>query len=141
MRIGNIFKGARERLGKFFYGRYGQDNLNRFVAGLALVLCVISFFVRSPFITVVIFALFIISILRSVSKNFARRRREDQIYEKAVRPVKRYLKYWVMRIKMRKTHYIYSCKDCHSILRVPKSAPNGKLKIKCPKCGVTFTRR
>ena len=140
MKIGNIFKGAQEKFRRFLTGRYGQDGLTRFITGFALLLCVVSFFVRSPFITVAIFALLIITILRTLSKNFTRRRRENQIFEQAVKPVKRYLKYWFIRIKSRKTHFIYSCKECHSILRLPKTAPGGKLKIKCPKCGATFTR-
>jgi len=108
---------------RFFYGRYGHDGLNRFISCLALVLCVISFIIPVPFIHIAIFILFAISFLRSLSKNFLKRSSENKIYEKAAKPVKRTIKYWYIRIKNRKTHIIYSCVNCHSILRVPKGAP------------------
>jgi len=123
------------------YGRYGQDGLNLFISALALVLCVVSFIIRSMYISVAILLLFAVSIFRSFSKNFTARRRENRLYEKASAPVRRYVKYWRVRIKSGKTHRVYSCEKCHSILRVPKSAPRGRIEVKCPKCGDTFTRR
>ena len=141
MKIGNAFRGALDKYRRFLYGRYGQDGLNRVISFFALALCALSFAVRSPYLSAVIFALLIVSVFRSLSKNFARRRRENQIYEKAAKPVKRFAKYWFVRIKSRKTHRVYTCGDCHSILRVPKSAPKGKIEVKCPKCGVTSIRR
>ena len=141
MKIGNAFRGFLDKYKRFLYGRYGQDGLNRFISFFALALCVLSFIIRSPYISATIFALLIITVFRSFSKNFARRRRENQVYEKAAKPVKRVFKYWFVRLKSRKTHRVYTCRDCHSILRVPKSAPQGKIEIKCPKCGVMSIRR
>ena len=141
MKFINSFRGALGKFRQFFYGRYGQDGLNRFISCLALILCAISFIVRSPYITLAILALLAISIMRSLSKNHVRRRRENQVYEKIARPAKRFFKYWFIRIKCRKTHRVYSCGSCHSILRIPKSAPRGTIEIKCTKCGGIFTRR
>ena len=123
------------------YGRYGQDGLNRFISYLAIFLCILSFFVNSSIIYFSVLGLFVLSLFRSLSKNFARRRQENQLYEKAAKPVKRSFKYCVIRIKSRKTHRVFTCGKCHSILRIPKSAGNGgKVEIKCPKCGGAFTR-
>jgi len=107
---------------RFLYGRYGHDKLNRFISFTALGLCVISFFVRSFVLTIVIFTLLILSLYRSLSKNHARRMRENMLYDRAAKPVRRFFKYWLARIKSYRTHKIYVCSNCHSILRVPKSA-------------------
>ena len=126
---------------QFMYGRYGTDRLNRFISYVALVLCMASFILRSPFISLAIFCLFGLSLFRSMSKNIARRRRECLVYENASRPAKRFFKYWFTRLRTLKTHRIYTCGACSSILRVPRSAPRGMIEIKCPRCGWAFTRR
>jgi DNA-directed RNA polymerase subunit RPC12/RpoP len=113
-----------------------------------------SFIVKSLIITLFIVFLFLLTIFRSHSKNFARRRRENQLYEQAAKPVKRFFKYWFTRIKSHKTHRIYVCTKCGGFLRVPKSAwaynPSEggqrggrvkRLEIKCPKCGASFSQR
>jgi len=136
-----MFKNALEKYKRFLYGRYGQDKLNRFISYVAIALCVLSFIVRSSYLSVTVLILFVISLFRSFSKNFAARRRENAMYEKAAKPVKHVFKYWTVRFKSQKTHRVYTCAKCHSILRVPKTAGSGKLEIKCPKCGDSFTRR
>ena len=141
LRFSDLLRGALFKYRQFLYGRYGQDRLNRFISYLALALCAISFIIRTPILSISIFALFGLSLFRSMSKNHNRRRRENQIYETASRPAKRFFKYWFVRIKSRKTHMIYTCGKCRSILRVPKDAPQGRLEIRCPKCGDSFTRR
>ena len=136
-----MLRKAMDSYRRFLYGRYGQDGLNRFISVLALVFCVLSFFIRSNIVYICIFALFALSLFRSLSKKHAARRRENQAYEKAARPAKRFFKYWFVRIKSQKTHRVYRCDQCSSILRIPKSAGGGKFEIKCPKCGQTSTRR
>jgi DNA-directed RNA polymerase subunit RPC12/RpoP len=157
-----------EKYRRFLYCRYGHDKLNRFISFAALGLCAISFFARSLILTVAIFALLIISAFRSLSKNHARRMLENRMYERAARPVKRFFRYWHARIKTHKTHRIYTCAKCRSILRIPKESrdnknarvprdarstresrdaegrrggkPAPRLEIKCPKCGEKFIK-
>ena len=140
MGIGGAFRKIADKYKKFLYGRYGHDKLNRFIYFLSIILCILSFVVRSNFLYLSILLLFIISLYRSLSKNFKKRRRENQIYEKAAKPVRRFFKYWFIRIKSHKTHQVFSCEKCHSILRIPKAAGRGKVAITCPKCGVSFVR-
>jgi len=141
MKFGNSFRGFSDKYKRFLYGRYGQDGLNRFISCVAFILCIISFIIRSGYLTAAIFALLAITIFRSLSKKHADRMRENQIYEKAAKPVKRKIKYWYVRLKSGKTHRVYTCRECHSILRVPKDAPAGKLEVKCPKCRGVSVRR
>jgi len=136
-----VLRKAMDNYKRFLYGRYGQDSLNRFISSLALVFCVLSFFIRLNFIYIIVLILFALSLFRSLSKNHTARRRENQAYAKAAKPVKRFFKYWTVRIKSQKTHRVYTCGQCSSILRIPKSAGGGKFEIKCPKCGASSTRR
>jgi len=137
----NSIRNFINKFQKFMYGRYGQDSLNRFLSFVSLALCVLSFFIHSVVIVVAILTVFVLIFFRTFSKNFTRRRRENQIYTQAAKPVMRFFKYWFTRIKLHKTHFVYSCAECGSILRVPRSAGYGKIEIKCPKCHASFTKR
>jgi predicted RNA-binding Zn-ribbon protein involved in translation (DUF1610 family) len=138
---GGLFQKFIDGYKRFLYGRYGHDGLNRFISVFALALCVVSFFARSMYLYVFILITLGITFFRSMSKNFAARRRENQAFEKAAKPVKRYFKYWFIRIKSSKTHIVFTCDKCGSILRVPISAAGKKIEVKCPKCGDTSIKR
>ena len=139
--IGGAFRKLADKYRRFLYGRYGHDSLNRFIYFFSIALCILSFFVRSNFFFIAILMLFAITLYRSLSKNFAKRRRENQLFEKAAKPVKRHFKYWYIRFTSKKTHRVFTCVKCKSILRIPKAAGHGKIEIKCPKCGASFISR
>ena len=40
----------RNRFQQFMYGRYGMDQLNRFVSTVALIVLVVSMFIRRPIV-------------------------------------------------------------------------------------------
>lgn len=141
MKQNGFFRKMADGYRRFLYGRYGQDALNRFISVLALALCLISFFVKSSVLYIIILILFALSMFRSLSKSFAKRRIENQMYEMAAKPVKRYFRFWSVRLKSGKTHRVFTCASCGSILRIPKDAARGKIEIKCPKCGASFTKR
>jgi len=122
LKTNGMFQRIMEKYRRFLYGRYGHDSLNRFISVVALVLCALSFLIRSTLFPLTVFILLFISLFRQLSKNHARRARENQIYERAAKPVKKYLKFQYTRFKLRNTHKVFTCAKCHSILRVPKNA-------------------
>ena len=40
----------RNRFQQFMYGRYGMDQLNRFLSTVALIILVVSMFIRRPIV-------------------------------------------------------------------------------------------
>ena len=74
----------KQKLAKFMYGRYGSDEFSRMLNGLALVLLLISFLfnlgnsnalvtIRS-FMLIIVMALLIYLLFRTLSKNLSARR-------------------------------------------------------------------
>lgn len=59
----------REKFYRFMQGRYGVDQLYRFIFFLALVLMIINTFLRNPMLNLVVYALLILDIFRMLSKN------------------------------------------------------------------------
>ena len=70
----------REKIYRFMQGRYGVDQLYRFIFFLAIVLMLINNFLKNPMLNLVIYALLILDIFRMLSKNHSARYAENQKY-------------------------------------------------------------
>lgn len=116
-------------------GRYGVDNLNRFLLYLSLALFLLEmFFVRQVgfFRLFYPIALVLLGIcyFRMFSRNAAKRSMENRRYLE--------IKDSLIRRGDRE-HRIYHCPNCGQKVRVPRG--KGRISIRCPKCGYEFIKR
>ncbi len=137
----------RQKFMMFMQGRYGADELSRFLSVSVIVLWILSIFIRIParhsfifgsiysFITLLVWVFAIIMIYRMFSKNIQKRYQENQKFllfkNKFMQNIK--------RAKTDKNHRIFSCPNCKQKIRVPKH--KGKIAIRCPKCNNEFIKR
>ncbi|MBQ6887030.1 MAG: hypothetical protein IJN54_05920 [Lachnospiraceae bacterium] len=128
----------REKLIRFMYGRYGNDQFNKFLMALSLICLVFSFFGADIFYLFAIMIL-IYSYFRMFSKNLYKRRRENTVYLQYQYKVKQFWNTQKRDFNQRKTHHIYKCPSCRQKIRIPKG--KGKIEIRCPKCSSTFIKR
>ena len=70
----------RNRFQQFMYGRYGMDQLNRFLSTVALIILVVSMFIRRPIVEIVALALLFWCYYRMFSKKISKRAAENQKY-------------------------------------------------------------
>lgn len=63
----------REKFYRFMQGRYGVDQLYRFILFLAIVLMLINNFLKNPMLNLVIYALLILDIFRNAVKKSQRK--------------------------------------------------------------------
>lgn len=134
-------EGMRWRMQTWMQGRYGQDALSRSGSYAALILIIVSFFLRgqaSRIVVIVAFAVWAWSLFRMFSKNGEKRYRELQTYEKLIAKPRGFFQFQRRRFQDRKTHCYFKC-PCGQTLRVPKG--RGKLEITCPKCKTSMIRR
>lgn len=110
----------REKFYRFMQGRYGMDQLYRFIFFLALVLMIINNFLKNPMLNLVIYALLILDIFRMLSKNHSARYAENQKYLQLTAK----FRYWLDQQKKlwqeRKYHHIYTCPKCKQKIRFQK---------------------
>ena len=122
-----LFAGFR----RFMAGRYGTDKLNMTILVTALVVCIISGFLRFPLVNLVLtavsYGLMIWAICRSLSRDTYKRYQENR----------KYLQF-LDRIRDR-DHRYYCCPRCHQSVRVPKG--KGKIAITCPRCKEKFIKK
>ena len=137
----------KQKIANFMYGRYGNDQLNRALSVLILLLLIVSFFfgfsetgsTARSFLLVIVLALLIYTYFRMLSKNLSARRAENA---KFLAKTARLRDWWQLRRDMwnqRKEYKFFKCPSCKATVRVPKG--KGKIKITCPKCGEKFIKK
>ena len=120
-------------------GRYGVDELYRFIIYLAIVLMVANWFVKSQILSLAVTVLLILDIYRMLSKNHSARYAENQKYLHATAKFRYWLDQQKKLWKERKYHHIYTCPKCKQRIRIPKG--KGKIMVRCPKCHFEFQKR
>ena len=73
----------REALARFMYGRYGNDELNKFLLVAFFVVVIVNMFTRNWAVWIVEIAILAVSWLRMLSRNHERRRAENAVYLRA----------------------------------------------------------
>ena len=141
----------RNRFPQFMYGRYGMDQLNRFLSTVALIVLVIAAFIRNPVIELIAVALLIWCYYRMFSKNISKRTAENQKYMNFRYRAVCFFKQgrngnFSQKQAQKKAHReqkkiyrFYACPNCAQKVRVPKG--KGKICITCPKCRTEFVKR
>ncbi len=128
----------KEKFYRFMQGRYGNDQLNRFLMILVMVFLVLSIFIDGPFYLLGLLGI-IYTYFRMFSKNIYKRSAENTAYLKYEYKVKQWWATLKRDMKQRKTHHIYKCPSCKQKIRIPRG--KGKIEIRCPKCSHTFIKK
>lgn len=128
----------KEKLYRFMQGRYGSDQLNKFLMIVILVFMVLSLFIDGPFYLLGMIGIVYVY-FRMFSKNIYKRSAENSAYLKYEYKVRQWWKTLKRDMQQRKTHHIYRCPSCKQKIRIPKG--KGKIEIRCPKCSHTFIKR
>ena len=157
------------RFGMWFanlmHGRYGNDNLNRFLLIVSVILIIADMFVRWRLLYMLAVLILIYVYCRMFSRNINARYRENQKFLQFTAKFRRNggpgnASYggaygggqygntansgsagWGRKAKPAKDrdHKIFKCPVCGEKLRVPKGA--GKISITCPHCGEKFIKK
>ena len=129
----------REKFYRFMQGRYGQDELSKFLVGFSMALIIVHLLTRNVIINLLFWVCLIYSYFRMFSKNYSARYAENQKYL----ALKNKWSYkWENHKRMReqkKIYHIYHCPFCKQKIRIPKG--KGSIIITCPKCKQEFGKR
>ncbi len=126
----------RDKFRRFMIGRYGSDELNRFLVYLTLAFIVFSWFVRSGLWFVLELLCLVVFYYRTFSRDINRRFRENQRYLTFQFQVTERFKGLKHRVKEGWKYKIFKCPQCGQKLRIPRG--HGKINIRCRKCGNEF---
>ena len=104
---------------KYMNGRYGVDDLYRFLLILCLVIIIINMFVGSEILRILELIVFIYAIYRVLSKDRYRRSKENKKYLEVKDKIFGYFKYIKRRYNDRNTHMYKKCPKCRQKIRLP----------------------
>ena len=88
----NFMSRMNDNLRHFMYGRYGVDSFGRFLIGAMFVLIVLSIFIRSWILQVLIWGVLIYSYFRMFSRNIPKRYAENQKFLSVTGGVRKFLR-------------------------------------------------
>ena len=132
-----FFQRITNALSRFMYGRNGGDHLGLVTIWTAILLDIISIFLKQKTAVYVALSfvstvLIVIALFRMLSRNLQKRRAENAKFLNAVwNPVKRRID-GARQQRQDKEHKYFTC-TCGAVCRVPKG--KGKIVITCPQCG------
>jgi len=126
----------KEKLARFFWGRYGMDQLGWALVIASMVLTFLSSVFGSSLLLVISYVPLVLAILRILSRNVNARIRENQKFLTYWKPVKKWCKLQYSKLRDIRTHRYFSCPSCKNALRVPKG--RGQITITCPVCKTRF---
>ena len=127
------------KLQQFMVGRYGSDELGKFISIMILVCLVFSIFTNESFFYWLGIFLIGYSYFRMFSKNIAKRYAENQKYLNIRYKVVSKWSLFKKHLAESKTHRFFKCPQCKQKVRVPKG--RGKICITCPKCKTEFVKK
>lgn len=119
-------------------GRYGNDECNRFLLVIGLVLLVVAQLIDVEALAIIPMAILGLVYFRMLSRNVYARRAENQKFMVFWRPYGQKLS-GVRARHADRTHRYFKCKTCKRTLRVPRG--KGKIEITCPHCRVKMTKK
>lgn len=131
----------RDKLVKFMSGRYGVDQLYRFLL-LCIVLCTLlgvalaDFPFFGSFFSAVSYLLIGWTIYRIFSRKIEKRYLENLHYLEWMGSMHQHMRMSKEKFQQRKDYKFFVCPTCKTNLRVPKG--KGKINITCSKCGNRF---
>ena len=129
----------KEKFLRFMIVRYGVDELGKYSLYLTIALLILGLFVRSRFLNGVTFLIVLLLYFRMFSKNYAQRRKENDLFLKYKNQVVLFFNKEKRMMQDRVKFHIYTCPSCGQKIRIPRG--KGKIAITCPKCKNEFIKK
>ncbi|MCR5295096.1 MAG: hypothetical protein K6E30_08020 [Lachnospiraceae bacterium] len=132
-----------DNMRRFMMGRYGMDDLNRFLYGTFIVLFLLELLIPIARVkmvlnianTLVIF----IELFRMLSRNISKRYAENLKFLDLTAGIRRAFRINKKKFDDRKDYRYFKCPGCGQEVRVPKG--KGHVRITCPKCRASFEKK
>ncbi len=126
----------KEMLVRFMSGRYGNDNLNRLIFWLYVIMFLVYILTKAAVFYWIGLALIFLYLFRTLSRNIYGRQLENQKYIDATKNIRFFCRRQKNRWRDRKTHVYKKCPNCKTFLRLPRK--QGVHVAVCPKCKKEF---
>ena len=135
----SFFQRIRQSLARFMTGRHGADNLGMFTLLAGLACSLLGSFTRVGILSLIGFALYIITLFRMFSRNHEKRTAENRKYIELTSGWKTKIRQFTRRMKNRRDYKYFKCPNCKVLLRSKRGS--GEKDIVCVRCGHEFKQK
>lgn len=122
------------KIRKIMYGRYGVDELYKFLFKICVILFVLDLFINIIIVNSIEFLVITYMLFRFFSKNIYARTKENKnflkIKKKLLKPFSN-----ISRNIKDKEHVYKRCNKCKKTIKLPLPSKRGLKHAKCPHCG------
>lgn len=134
-----MWQKVKDAVARFMYGRYGSDQLSRFLLIAGIVLYVLSWITGFTLFSYLGLALYIWTLFRMFSRNVEKRGAENQKYLRFFGNMKANATQAKNRSKNSKEYKYFRCPKCKSWLKLPRGV--GEVTVTCGKCKNQFRKK
>lgn len=128
----------QNKIRKFMLGRYGVDELYKFLFILYIIILTINIFLKSPILEFINLCIVLFTFYRLLSKNVSKRKKENKNYLKIKNALLKPIKTLSKNMKD-KEHIYKKCSKCQTLLKLPIPYERGIKYTTCPKCKQKLT--
>ena len=133
----------KEKFIRFMQGRYGIDQLSKFLLVVGLIFVLVSAFLGNSENGLLLYLLgwvFVIyCYVRAFSRNVSKRYSQNQSFLTKTYGIRSFFQKQKNIWSQRRMYHIYTCPTCKQKIRIPRG--KGKIEVRCPKCGTTFIKK
>lgn len=129
----------KERITRFMSGRYGADELSRFMLAVCFICLIVNMFTGVGVVYLLALVLLFVCYYRMFSRNYTKRYAENQKYLSCKEKCLSAVGMTKRQREQRKIYHIYHCPSCRQKIRIPRG--KGKICITCPKCKKEFVKK
>ena len=126
----------KNKILRFFSGRYGLDSFGYFLLIVYAVLCILNAIFGFLPLQVLTVLIAFYSFWRMFSRNYYKRSAENRKFQNIRFKIKTEIKLFFDKIRYSKTSRCRKCKHCKAIIKLPNK--KGKHTVRCPKCSNLF---
>ncbi len=145
MKFRQFINKVQENMITFMQGRYGIDELGKFLFKFMFLLWVLGFIFGDAgtnlfgrLMSLLILADISWVYFRCLSKNKPTRYKENERFKKIKTNCKNIWIRFKYQLFQCKKYHIYKCPDCKQKIRIPRG--HGKIEVTCPKCQRKFIK-
>lgn len=126
------------RIAKFMYGRYGIDDLSKFIFKVIFVLLLFNILFRTYILLLIQLFLLVIVVCRMLSRKIYIRNKENNMYLKVKKLLKKPFGN-IIRNHNDRDHIYKKCRKCKKVLKLHLPDKRGIKHAKCPNCNKRIT--